>query len=114
MNRYPGMLIAAVIAVAGYFSVPAESSDWDHHWTCDNLDLYNNTDQGRIVIPGIDVATTFRIDGLAQRWDWGSGSDSYSVILENGIGGMVARYYDFDGKKSANARTAFINCEKQY
>ena len=117
MYRYPGMLIAAVIALAGCISVSSEASDWEHHWKCDNLDLYHNTDQGRVVVPGIDVATSFRIDGLAQRWDWGSGASEgydYTVVLENGINGMVARYYDFDGKKTANARTTFFNCDKQY
>lgn len=79
-------------------------------------------DMGKVVIHGTyEQNTHFHFQGLNPRWDWWDESDGddsnprYSISIDRGVSGWVARYYDFrfaDEDGMAESRDIFFNCHQ--
>lgn len=79
------------------------------------LNALKNLGIGKVVSDSLDISidTFYTVDGLDLRWDWEGGETNYSVVLGQGISGLVARYYDFsmaDKDGMAKPQAVFLNC----
>ena len=99
MKRYPGMMVAAAVALAGTMILAslarAENSgdqQWERVWDCGEMMLYKSGSVGRVVFDGIEILAWYVVDGLSHRWNWGGENENdFSVIATS----TEASYYDF-------------------
>lgn len=111
-----GLMFAAALASAGAYAEPIEI------WECRDVNSMTGellvtavVNQGRktgsIDVAGVTHHTRFYVDGFERRWDFGltkDGSYRYAFTIEpNGM----AKYYEFQGKRTANA-SLWMKCSQ--